>query len=181
MFRRITVVAAAAALLAVPGTAHAQLACVGINTCSISPSASLTIPKLVVLSTASSAITLSTPDFSTDSLDNQVTVTTYNGINVRANHGWNLSVSAAAANWTYTPAPGAAGGVRATSDLEFQANCAGGWAAMGAGAATIASGALTNGTAASLCFRTAFPNDYTDVRNRPGSYTLALTLTVTAL
>lgn len=181
MLRRATLMATAAALLALPGAAQAQAVCVGVNTCSINPSASLTIPKVVLLEAASTSITLDTPDFTLDSLNNQVTVTNFGGLNVRSNHDWSLSVSSAAAAWTYTPAAGASGGARVREDLEFQANCGGGWTTLGAGAATIASGAVTNGTAASMCFRTAFPNDYSSVKNRPGSYTLALTLTITAL
>ncbi len=180
MMRRALFVAAAAALVVAPKAAQAQLVCVGINTCNISPSASLTIPKVVRLASSSSAITLNTPDFTTDSLDNQSTQTTFGGISVRANHAWTLNVSAAAANWTYTPAAGAAGGSRVAADLEFQANCAGAWAGVSGTAAAISSGALTDGTAASVCFRTSFPNDYTNVKNRPGSYTLALTLTLAA-
>jgi hypothetical protein len=181
MLRRTTLLATAALMLAVPATSSAQAVCVGVNTCSINPNASLTIPKVVLLEAASSAITLLTPDFTTDSLDNQLTVTNFGGLNVRSNHDWSLSVSAAAANWTYTPAAGAAGGSRVRADLEFQANCAGGWTAMAAAASTISSGTVTNGTAASMCFRTTFPNDYSSVKNRPGSYALALTLTITAL
>lgn len=181
MLRRVTRLFTAAAIVVLPAVASAQAVCVGVNTCSINPNASLTIPKVVLLEAASSAITLSTPDFTTDSLDNQLTVTNFGGLNVRSNHDWNLSVSAASATWTYTPAAGAAGGARDRADLEFQANCAGGWTAMAAAASTIASGSVTNGTAASMCFRTTFPNDYSSVKNRPGSYALALTLTITAL
>lgn len=180
MLRRILFVAAAAALVVAPKAAQAQLVCVGINTCNISPSASLTIPKVVRLASTASSITLTTPDFSTDSLNNQDAQTTFAGISVRANHAWTLNVSSAAANWTYTPAAGAAGGARVAADLEFQANCAGAWAGMSGTAAAIASGALTDGTAASVCLRTNFPNDYTSVKNRPGSYTIALTLTLAA-
>jgi hypothetical protein len=180
MYRRLVLSLAGAALLAVPATTQAQAVCVGINTCSLSPSASLTIPKVVRLATTSSLITLTTPDFSTDSLDGQQTTTTYGGISVRSNHDWTLNISSAAASWTYTPAVGASGGARARSDLEFQANCAGGWTALAATAAPVASGTLTNGAAASVCLRTAFPADYTDPRNRPGTYTLALTLTLAA-
>ena len=178
--RAMFVLAAATVLVALPKAADAQLVCVGINSCNLSPSASLTIPKVVRLASTASSITLDTPDFTTDSLNNQNTVTTFNGISVRANHAWTLNISAAAATWTYTPAAGAAGGARDRADLEFQANCAGAFTALSGTAAPIASGALTDGSAASVCFRTNFPNDYTSVKNRPGSYTLALTLTLAA-
>ena len=181
MIRRLALSVAGAALLAIPTESPAQALCVGINTCTILPSASLTIPKVVRLAATSTAITLATPDFSIDSLNGQQTVTPFAGISVRSNHDWTLNVSSAALLWTYTPAAGAAGGERVRADLEFQANCLGGWAAIGAAAAPIASGLLTNGVAAPVCFRTTFPADYTSIKNRPGSYSLALTLTLAAL
>lgn len=181
MLRRATLFAAAAALLALPSASQAQAVCVGINTCTINPNASLTIPKVVLLEVASGSITLATPDFNTDSLNNQAPVTNFGGLVVRSNHDWSLAVSAAAASWTYTPAAGAAGGARDRADLEFQVGCAGGWSAMSGTGQQIASGVATNNGAAQVCFRTAFPNDYESPKNRPGTYSLALTLTITAL
>jgi hypothetical protein len=180
MLRKSLKVAVVAAALIAPMQAQAQLVCVGINSCTVNPTASLTIPKLVVLEVAASSVTLNTPDFSLDSLNNQAPSTTFGGITVRANHAWTLNISAAAASWTYTPATGASGGVRAREDLEFQVNCAGGWTDLSGTGQAIASGALTNGASANVCLRTDFPNDYTNVKNRPGTYTLALTLTLAA-
>jgi len=181
MIRRLALsIAAGAALLAIPSVSQAQAVCVGIGNCTITPNASLTIPKVVRLAAASSAITLLTPDFSTDSLNGQQPVTNFGGISVRANHDWTLNVSAAAPTWTYTPAAGAAGGARVRGDLEFQVGCAGSWAAMSGTAAAIATGTLTNSAVAGVCLRTIFPADYTDPRNRPGTYELALTLTLAA-
>jgi hypothetical protein len=180
MLRRVLKVTAAASMLALPSLAQAQLVCVGINSCTVNPTASLTIPKLVVLEVATSSVTLNTPNFAIDSLNNQTPSTTFGGISVRANHPWTLNISSAAANWTYTPAAGASGGVRVREDLEFQVNCAGAWADVTGTGAAIASGALTNLASANVCLRTDFPSDYTDVKNRPGTYTLALTLTLAA-
>ncbi len=180
MLRRLFVVAAGATLLAAPSVAQAQLACVGINSCQLTPNASLTIPKLVRLGVSSASIALTTPDFAVDSLNGQTPVTTFGGISVRANHDWTLNISSAAATWTYTAAPGASGGARLREDLEFQSNCAGAWSALSATAAAISSGTLTNAGAASVCLRTNFPNDYTNVKNRPGTYALALQLTLAA-
>ena len=180
MVRRLAKFVAVAAIVALPAVAQAQLVCVGITSCQISPNASLTIPKVVRLAAASSAITLTTPDFTTDSLNNQATETTFSGLNVRANHPWTLNISSAAALWTYTPAAGASGGERVRADLEFQADCAGAWTALSGTAAPIATGAITDGAAAQVCFRTNFPNDYTNIKNRPGTYSLALTLTLAA-
>lgn len=180
MVRRIAVAAVAVALFSAPSVVSAQLTCVGITTCTLSPTASLTIPKVVRLAVSAATIPLTTPDFATDSLNGQDEVTTFGGISVRANHPWTINVSSASAAWTYTPAAGASGGARVREDLEVQANCAGAWAALSGTASTIASGALTNGAAAGVCLRTNFPNDYADVRNRPGTYTIALTLTLAA-
>lgn len=180
MVRRLAKFVAVAALVALPAVAQAQIVCVGITSCQLNPSASLTIPKVVRLAAAASSISLNTPDFATDSLNGQTPVTNFGGLNVRANHPWTLNISAASATWSYTAAPGASGGSRDRADLEFQADCAGAWSALSGTAAPIATGAITNGAAASVCFRTNFPNDYTSVKNRPGTYTLALTLTLAA-
>ncbi len=180
MLRRLVVASAAVVLLATPSIARAQLTCVGVNSCSLNPTASLTIPKVVRLSVSDATIALNTVDFATDSLDGQTAVTNFGGISVRANHPWTINLSSAAANWTYTPAAGASGGARVREALEFQVNCAGGWSALAATASPIASGAVTNGSTANVCLRTNFPNDYADVANRPGTYTLALTLTLAA-
>ncbi len=180
MLRRAAVAVATVAMLSLPSLAKAQLQCVGMDTCSISPTASLTIPKVVRLAADVSSIVLATPDFSADSLNGQSPTTVFNGLSVRANHPWSVNLSSAAANWTYTPAAGASGGVRAREELEFQVNCAGAWAPLSAAAASIATGTITNGAAAQVCLRTAFPNDYENVANRPGTYTLALTLTLAA-
>ena len=181
MLRRLAVVTAGAFLMSLPSVASAQsVLCVGIGTCSLTPTASLTIPKVVRLAVSSATITLDTPDFSTDSLDGQAPVTNFGGISVRANHPWTINISSADLAWTYTGVSGVTDGARVLADLEFQANCADGWVELSAAAAPIATGALTNGVAASVCLRTAFPNDYTSLKNRPGTYTLALTLTLAA-
>jgi hypothetical protein len=180
MLRRFAVTTAAVVLLAVPSMASAQLTCVGVNSCSLNPTASLTIPKVVRLAVASATIALNTVDFATDSLNGQDEVTNFGGLSVRANHPWTINLSSAAANWTYTPAAGASGGARVREALEFQVNCAGAWTPLSATAAPIASGALTNGATAGVCLRTNFPNDYASVANRPGTYTLAMTLTLAA-
>ncbi|HVH40299.1 MAG TPA: hypothetical protein VM764_09755 [Gemmatimonadaceae bacterium] len=180
MFRRLAVVAVGAALLSAPSVVSAQLTCVGVATCSLTPTASLTIPKVVRLAVSTTSIALNTVDFATDSLDGQDEVTTFGGISVRANHPWTINLSSAAAAWTYTPAAGASGGARVREDLLFQANCAGAWIPLSATAAAVASGALTNGATADVCLSTNFPNDYTNVKNRPGTYSLAMTLTLAA-
>jgi hypothetical protein len=182
MLRRFVLsLAAAAAVVSVPAVSQAQTVCVGINSCSLNPTASLTIPKVVRLALSSATVTLDTPDFATDSLNAQEPITTVSGINVRSNHPWTIAISSAATDWTYDPGvTGATGGARVRADLLFQVNCAGGTTAVSGTGQTIASGALTNTTNASVCLSTAFPADYASVKNRPGTYTLALTLTLAA-
>ena len=93
MIRCFAAIAAGAILLAVPSLASAQLNCVGVGTCSLAPTASLTIPKVVRLATSASSLTLATPDFALDSLNGQTPTTSFAGITVRANHPWTINIS----------------------------------------------------------------------------------------
>lgn len=177
MSRSIARYLAVLALLAVPAIAQSQTLCLGAPSCSLNPTVSLTIPKVVRLALTGSTITLDTPTWTTDSLAGQSVTTTFTGVSVRANHSWTINISTAAANWTYV---GSEGGVRAASTLEFQPNCAGGFTAISNTPTMVRSGALTNGSAANLCLATVFPADYSSTANRPGTYTLAITLTLAA-
>jgi hypothetical protein len=47
-------------------------------------------------------------------------------------------------------------------------------------AATLATGAASNGTNVNVQFQATIPSDYSDAANRPGTYELDLTLTLTA-
>ena len=168
---------ALAAIVATPSASQAQLLCVGNVTCGVSPIVSLTIPRVVRLAVAQTTIVLDTLVWSTDSLNGQNVATTYAGVNVRSNMAWTINVSAAAANWTYV---GSELGVRPRATLLFQPNCAGVFSQMSAIPAMVLSGIRTNGASPNLCLQTNFPADYADAANRPGAYTLTLTLTLAA-
>lgn len=167
------------AVVAMPMMVEAQAVCVGSPSCSLTPNVSLTIPKLVRLAMNTDSITLSTPNFATDSLNGQLVTTTYAGLNVRANAAWTLGVSTGAGAWTY--ASGGESGARTLAQLELESSCGSTtWAAISGSAQQVASGARTNSAAASICLRTVFPADYADVANRPGVYQLPITILLTA-
>lgn len=100
----------------------------------------------------------------------------FGDVNVRANAAWNLTIAANAADWTYT---GSAAGVRAANTLQYSIN-SGAFAAISQTAATVATGAASNGQNVNVQFQATIPADYSDPANRPGSYALGLTLTLTA-
>jgi len=165
------------ALVAIPSLSQAQTTCIGSPSCALSPTVSLTIPKIVRFNISSASITLSTPTWATDSLSGASVTTTFAGLNIKANHAWTINISSAATDWTYT---GTEGGVRARETLEFQPNCTGGFTQVSATPTMVLSGALANGATPNLCLATNFPADYSSTANRPGAYTLAITLTLAA-
>lgn len=181
MSRNVVRFFAGLALLAAPMVAaEAQSVCVGEGStgCSLTRNASLTVPQLFRLALTADSITLATPDWSTDSLAGQLVTTNAAAVNVRANTAWVLTVSTAAAAWTYV---GLEGGARALSTLELEEGCASGtWNVISSSAVEVANGARTNGAGANICLRTVFPADYTDAANRPGVYQLPITVTVAA-
>lgn len=175
MNRRVARFLAGAAVLAAPALAQGQLVCAQQNTCSLNPVATLTIPTLVRLQVPSLAITMDGSAITDISGGASVIPGAFGDVNVRANSAWNLTLGAAATDWTYT---GTAGGSRSRATLEYSVD-AGAYTAMSAGA-QVASGAATNGTNVNLAFQATVPSDYEDAANRPGSYALTLTLTLTA-
>lgn len=182
MSRSFVRLVAGFALVAAPMVSvQAQSACVGQGAvgCSLVRPASLTIPKLVRLGITGASITLNTPDFATDSLNDQEVVTNSAAfVSVRSNTNWVLSVSTLATEWTYA---GSEGGARTLAQLQLESACGlGVWGAISSSAQQVAAGGLTNGASASICVRTVFPSDYTDAANRPGVYTLPLTISLTA-
>lgn len=177
MTRSIARTVAGLAIVALPMFAVEAQVCVGAPSCSVNPTVSLTIPKVVRLAVTGVPIVLTTPNFATDSLDGQLVTTSFAGVSIRANHAWTVNVSAAATDWTYT---GTEGGVRAAGLLEYQPNCGGGYSAISATPTMALSGALTNSASPNLCLRTVFPADYSSLANRPGVYTLVVTLTLAA-
>lgn len=175
MVRRIVRFAAVAALVAAPSMAQGQLVCAQQNACSLNPTATLTIPTLVRMEVPSLSITLDGTAATDISGGASVIPGAFGNVNVRANADWNLTLGAGAATWTYT---GTAGGARDRETLEYSVG-AGAFTAMAA-STQIATGTATNGQDIAVAFQATLPGDYSDPANRPGSYALALTLTLTA-
>lgn len=176
MLRRSAMFVAAAALIALPAVAEAQLVCAQQSSCSLSPTATLTIPTIVRMAVPSLAVTMDGSTITDISGGAAVVPGTFGDVNVRANAAWNLTIAANAAGWTYT---GTAGGVRAANTLQYNVN-GGAYGAISTTAATIATGAASNGTNVNVQFQATIPADYSDPANAPGSYVLGLTLTLTA-
>jgi hypothetical protein len=175
MVRRIVRIVAAAALVAAPSMAQGQLTCAQQDACSLNPTATLTIPTLVRMAIPTEDITLDASAVTDISGGASTIPGAFGNVNIRANADWNLTLGAAATDWTYT---GTAGGVRPRATLEYSVG-AGAFAPMAA-STQIATGTATNGDDVAVAFRATLPGDYSDPANRPGSYALALTLTLTA-
>jgi hypothetical protein len=179
MLRRTATFVAVAALIALPAVAEAQLVCAQQSSCSLQPTATLTIPTIVRMQVPSLTVTMDGSTITDISGGASVVAGPFGDVNVRANAAWNLTIAANAANWTYTPLGGATGGVRAANTLQYSIN-SGAFAAMSQTAATVATGAASNGQNVNVQFQATIPADYSDPANRPGSYALGLTLTLTA-
>jgi hypothetical protein len=92
---------------------------------------------------------------------------------VQANRGWTLLVSATSATWTATGSLARAG--KPAADLSWSTSTTGSFAPLSTTAATVTTGAATAGTTTPLYFRAAL--DW--AADRPGSYSLGVTVTVT--
>jgi hypothetical protein len=178
MLRRTVKFVAVVALVALPSMAQAQLSCVGAPSCSLLPTATLTIPTIVRMQVPSLAVTLNGASVTDLSGGAAVVPGSYGDVNVRANSGWTLTLAANAANWAYTGA--ALDASRAAGTLQYSVN-SGAFASVSQTAATLAtSTAASNSTNVNVQFQAQIPADYADPANRPGSYALGLTLTLSA-
>lgn len=175
MVRRIARLAVATAIVAMPAAMQAQATCQAQTSCNVGATASMTIPALVRLNIPSTTITLDASGLTDLSAATSITAA-FNGVNVRANAGWTLTLGSADANWTYV---GTEAGVRAAGTLGVSSDAGATYAPITA-SATVSTGARTNGTDLDLIFRASFPAGYDDPANRPGSYTLPLTFTLSA-
>lgn len=167
-----------AGLLLVAGAERAAAqSCAGANSCTTTMTASVTVPALVSLGLSSASLTLTPPtaaDFATGYVqDNGPTIT------VKANRTWTLAIhTTATTNWTYT---GSNAGVKPITDLTWATTSGGTYSAMTSSAATMVTNqAKTNGANPTVFFRTLYPNDYSDARNAPGTYSLPVVFTLSA-
>ncbi len=176
MSKRFIPAVALLALLTASPLAAQTWTCTGNGSCSAAQTASLTIPSLVSLNLGAGTFTL-TPPGPADLTAGYLLEAASPTITVKANKAWTLSVSAAAANFT-----GPAGGTRARSMLRW-AGAVGAWGtytAMTGTGAQFANGAATNTANPAIYFGSEYVNDYSDVSNVPGTYTLDLTFTLAA-
>ena len=150
--------------------------CSGTTSCTVNLTASLAIPSLVALSLGAATQNL-TPPAQADLVTGYVQEAGPS-ITVKANKAWTLSLSTTTAtNWTYT---GTASGVKPIGDLTYSKTAGGTYAAITGTAVQFDSGAKTNSGTSTIFFRTLYPNDYSDPRVAPGTYTLAAVFTLAA-
>jgi hypothetical protein len=90
-------------------------------------------------------------------------------VSVRANAAWTLTIRGAA--WT-----GSGNNGKLVADLNWTSTGGGAWNSMTTSAATLASGVATAGTDTTVGYRTA----WSLTSDTPGTYTMALTFTITA-
>src|SRR4029079_723721 len=172
---------AAMVLVTAIGATSANAQCSGnAGTCNTTNTASVTVGALVKLGMSATTTALTAP--TADDIDGAAPAVIANAgpsFTIKANRSWTLKIkSQNAATWTYA---GASAGVKPISDLAWSTAVGGTFAAISGSDATFLSGAsASNGTAAQAFFRTTWVNDFSDVSNREGTYTLPIVFTLTA-
>ena len=176
MFTKSAVVLAVA-LVAATVPASAQN-CSGLNSCTVTSTASVTVPALVDLTVAGAgSISLTSPaaaDLATGYVQDAGPA-----ITVKANRTWTLAVhTTAATNWTYA---GTQSGVKPITDLTWSNTAAGTYSAItGTAASVVTNQARTNASAPTIYFRTLYSADFSADKNAAGSYSLPLVFTLSA-
>ena len=175
MKKLLIAVAVASSFAALISPAGAQT-CSGTTSCTVNLTASLAIPSLVQLGLGATTQSLTAPadaDLVTGYVQEAGP-----SITVKANKAWTLSLSTTnVSNWTYT---GTAGGVKPISDLTYSKTAGGAYVAITGTAVQFDNGAKTNTGTSTVFFRTLYPNDYSDPRVAPGTYTIVAVFTLAA-
>jgi hypothetical protein len=163
------------------GASQANAQCSGnAGTCNTTHTASVTVGALVKLTMSSATTTLTAPlatDINTGALilNNGPTFT------IKSNRAWNLKIKAApavAGFWDYS---GTDNGQKPIADLAWSIVSGSGYAAITASDVTVASnGSASNAAAAAIFFQTTWVNDFSNVANAPGLYSLPIVFTLTA-
>jgi len=169
----------AAMVLGIAITAsQASAQCSGTGSCNTTNTASVTVGALVKLGMSSATTTLTDPTANDVDAGNTIPDAGPT-FSVKANRSWTLKIkSQNAANWSYI---GSNGGVKPIGDLAWSTASNGTFAALTSSDATVTSGAAaSNGTAASIFFRTSWLSDFTSVSNAPGTYQLPIVFTLSA-
>ena len=162
------------------GQANAQGCSGNAGTCNTTHTASVTVGSLVKLIMSSATTTLTAPladDINTGAVipDNGPTFT------IKSNRAWDLKIKAqpaVAGLWDYS---GTDAGQKPIADLAWSTVAGSGFAAITAGDVTVTSNAsASNAAAASIFFQTTWVNDFSNVTNAPGLYSLPIVFTLTA-
>lgn len=178
MFKKsAAVIGFAVATLATVAPANAQN-CSGVNSCTVTSTASVTVPALVDLTVAGAGnITLTSPaaaDLATGYVQDAGPA-----ITVKANRTWTLAVhTTAATNWAYT---GTQAGVKPISDLTWSSTANGTYTAIsGTAASVVTNQARTNAGSPTIFFRTLYSANFAMDNNAAGSYSIPLVFTLSA-
>ena len=174
---KLAILALVAAAGSVPATAAAQCTVSGAPAnCAVPATASVTAGRVVRLQMSAGSTTLTAPtpaDF-----DAGFNATTGPTLTVSANAPWTLNIRAAAATWTASnTSPGApAWTAKPAGDLQWSTLPSGAFAALSTTDVSLVSGAATASSATTLYFQTL----YNWTSDTPGSYSLAIVLTLTS-
>lgn len=167
-----------AVALSAPRAADAQLTCTVSNAanCVVGGTAASAITVTV---TEASRVTLSSSSVSLPA-PNEVSYNNGFGspgsvqFQVRSNTNWSVAVSSPATFWSSSPVSARAD--KPVSDLQWSLNSGGPYTDMAAGLATIATGTATGGNTQTLYLR----SKYSWAQDLPGSYSIAVQVTLTA-
>jgi len=172
------------ALLVLAGAAGASAqTCVNVppaTSCTAAQTARLVIPSLVSLDLGAGTFDLTAPT-PADLATTYVLEAGSPTITVKANKAWTLSISSAAANFTYV---GTEPGAKSRDDLYWKADAVGAnlgaYTQLTAAAIQVTAGIATNNDHPLIFFGTHYVNNFADPGNLPGTYTLPLTFTLAA-
>jgi hypothetical protein len=168
----------ATALAALVGAPPAGAQCVGINTCNVIHTVSVTVAALVKLDVGTSTTTLTSPT-ATDITNGASVPDPGPTLAITANRSWTLNIkSQNPTTWTYT---GSAGGSKPVGDLTWSTSSGGTFTALTATDVIFTSGATgVLAQAAQAFFRTSWAGGFSSPSNAPGTYTLPIVFTLTA-
>lgn len=173
---RTILVATALAALVSARPAGAQ--CVGINTCNVIHTVSVTVAALVKLDVGAATTTLTSPTVA-DITNGAAVADPGPTLAITANRSWTLNIkSQNPTTWSYT---GGAGGLKPIGDLTWSTAAGGTFTAL-----TATDVIFTSGTTGVLAhpaqafFRTSWAGGFSSPGNAPGTYTLPIVFTLTA-
>jgi hypothetical protein len=168
--------AAGAVMAARPVDAQLTCTVTVVDVCTVGGTASaaltITISSVARVTMASSAVAMPAP---TDSAYNSGFGSPGSvSFEVRANAGWTLVISSASTLWGFSPP--SARSDKPRSDLQWSLSAGGSYLDVTGTQTTFASGTATNSSVQTLYLR----SKYSWLLDRPGSYTIPVSITLTA-